>query len=83
MITMAEIMGFIENNSVELFMLVVFTSYILQKAKNDDKRVAEVQQAAIDTTKAVYNDAQERTSFLPAAWNVRKYYGKNRVSVRS
>ena len=24
-----------------------------------------------------------RTSFLPAAWNVRKYYGKNRVSVRS
>lgn len=60
MITMAEIMGFIENNSVELFMLVVFTSYILQKAKNDDKRVTEVQQAAIDTTKAVYNDAQEK-----------------------
>lgn len=57
---MAEIMGFIENNSVALVMLALLMGYILQKAKTDDKRVNEAQQAAIDTTKAVYNDAQEK-----------------------
>lgn len=60
MATMAEIMGFIENNSVALVMLAILTRYILQKAKNDDRRVSEAQQAAISTTKAVYDDAQEK-----------------------
>lgn len=60
MTTLTEIMGFIENNSVSLVMLVILMGYILQKAKTDDKRVNEAQQAAIDTTKAVYNDAQEK-----------------------
>lgn len=60
MATMAEIMGFIENNSVALVMLAILTRYILQKAKNDDKRVSEAQQAAIQTTKTVYADAQEK-----------------------
>lgn len=57
---MTEIMGFIENNSVALVMLALLMGYVLQKAKTDDKRVNEAQQAAIDTTKAVYNDAQEK-----------------------
>lgn len=60
MATMAEIMSFIENNSVALAILAVLIRYILQKAKNDDKRVAEAQQAAIETTKAVYDDAQKK-----------------------
>ncbi len=60
MTTLTEIMGFIENNSIPLAMLVILMGYILQKAKTDDKRVNEAQQAAIDTTKMVYNDAQEK-----------------------
>ncbi len=60
MTALAEIMGFIENNSVALVVLALLLSYILQKAKTDDKRVNEAQQAAIDTTKAVYDDAQKK-----------------------
>ena len=56
----AETINLIGNVGVTVVMLVIFVGYVLQKAKNDDKRVAEAQKAAIDTTTAVYNDAQEK-----------------------
>ena len=55
-----ETINLIGNVGVTIVMLVIFVGYVLQKAKNDDKRVSEAQKAAIDTTKAVYNDAQEK-----------------------
>ena len=66
MVTGADSMGTVEtinligNVGVTIVMLVIFVGYVLQKAKNDDKRVSEAQKAAIDTTTTVYNDAQEK-----------------------
>lgn len=56
--TTAEIMNLISDFGVTLVMLIIFVGYVLQKAKNDDKRVADVQEAAIRATTDAYNDAQ-------------------------
>lgn len=56
----AETINLISNVGVTVVMLVIFVGYVLRKAKDDDKRVAEAQQAAIDATTAAYNDAQEK-----------------------
>ncbi len=54
----AETIELIKDFGVTLVMLAIFVGYVLQKAKNDDRRVTEAQQAAIDATTAAYNDAQ-------------------------
>lgn len=56
----AETINLISNVGVTVVMLVIFVGYVLRKAKDDDKRVSEAQQAAIDATTAAYNDAQEK-----------------------
>lgn len=56
--TTAEMMNFISDFGVTIVMLVIFVGYVLQKAKNDDKRVADAQSAAIEATTEAYNDAQ-------------------------
>lgn len=56
----AETINLIGNVGVTVVMLVIFVGYVLQKAKNDDKRVTDTQQAAIDATTAAYNDAQAK-----------------------
>ncbi len=56
----AETINLIGNVGVTVVMLVIFVGYVLQKAKNDDKRVSDAQQAAIEATTAAYTDAQEK-----------------------
>lgn len=56
----AETINLIGNVGVTVVMLVIFVGYVLQKAKNDDKRVSDAQQAAINATTAAYTDAQEK-----------------------
>lgn len=56
----AETINLIGNFGVAVVMLVIFVGYVLQKAKNDDKRVSDAQQAAIKATTAAYTDAQEK-----------------------
>ena len=60
MASTAEIVSLIGNFGVAAVMLVIFVGYVLQKAKNDDKRVADTQKGAIDSVTAAYNDAQEK-----------------------
>lgn len=56
--TTAEIVNSIGNLGVSIVMLVLFVGYVLQKAKNDDKRVADAQGKALESITAAYNDAQ-------------------------
>ena len=56
----AETINLIGNFGVAVVMLVIFVGYVLQKAKNDDKRVSDAQQAAIEATTSAYTDAQEK-----------------------
>ena len=56
----AETINLIGNVGVTVVMLVIFVGYVLQKAKNDDKRVSDAQQAAIEATTRAYTDAQEK-----------------------
>ncbi|MCX4341415.1 MAG: hypothetical protein OSJ72_17450 [Lachnospiraceae bacterium] len=55
-----ETINLIGNVGVTVVMLVIFVGYVLQKAKNDDKRVTEAQQAAVETVTAAYTDAQAK-----------------------
>lgn len=54
----AEVVKLIGDFSVTIVMLVIFVGYVLKKAKNDDKRVADTQKEAMESITAVYNDAQ-------------------------
>lgn len=58
--TAAEMVKLIGDFGVTLVMLVIFVGYVLQKAKNDDKRVADAQKAAMDASTTAYNDAQAK-----------------------
>lgn len=54
----AQVVSLIGNFGVSVVMLVIFVGYVLQKAKSDDKRVADTQSAAVESITAAYNDAQ-------------------------
>lgn len=58
--TAVEAIKLIGDFGVTLVMLVIFVCYVLQKAKNDDKRVAEAQEAAMEAATTAYNDAQAK-----------------------
>lgn len=55
-----EIVNLAGNFGVSIVMLVLFVGYVLQKAKSDDKRVADTQKEAVESITAAYNDAQEK-----------------------
>lgn len=52
------LIGLIGNFGVAVVMLVIFVGYVLQKAKNDDKRVADAQKSALESVTSAYNEAQ-------------------------
>lgn len=54
------LISLIGNFGVAVVMLVIFVGYVLQKAKNDDKRVADAQESAMESVTSAYNDAQEK-----------------------
>lgn len=56
----AEIFNQIGNFGVSVVMLVLFAGYVLQKTRNDDKRVAKTQDAAMQAVTSAYNDAQKK-----------------------
>lgn len=55
-----EIVNLIGNFGVSIVMLVLFVGYVLQKAKSDDKRVADAQEKAVKSITAAYDDANEK-----------------------
>lgn len=56
----AELVNLIGNFGVAAVMLVIFVVYVLGKAKNDDKRVADTQKNAMESVTAAYQEAQEK-----------------------
>ena len=52
----AELVNLIGNFGVAAVMLVIFVVYVLGKAKNDDKRVADTQKDAMESVTAAYQD---------------------------
>lgn len=53
-----EIINLIGNFGVAVVMLVIFVGYVLKKARNDDKRVADTQADAMKSVTVAYKDAQ-------------------------
>ena len=68
------VMDFIDkagNTGVMLLLLALFAFYILQKARTDDKRVADAQEASRQAIADTYADAQEKIEqawIYPAGW---------------
>lgn len=52
------LISLIGNFGVAIVMLIIFVGYVLQKAKSDDKRVADTQESAMKSVTAAYKDAQ-------------------------
>ena len=60
MLATAEIVNLVDKFGTTIVMLVIFVVYFLNKARNDDKRVADTQKAALESITDAYNDAQEK-----------------------
>lgn len=58
--TVMEVINAVGENSISLVLLIMFALYVLQKARNDDKRVAEAQEESRQAISATYADAQEK-----------------------
>ena len=55
-----EIVKTVSDFGILIVMLVMFVSYVLQKAKNDDKRVADAQEESRKAIFKVYEEAQTK-----------------------
>lgn len=58
--TVVDFINAVGNTGVSLVLLAMFVFYVLQKAKTDDKRVAEAQEASRQAIADTYTDAQTK-----------------------
>lgn len=58
--TLMDIINSVSNLGVSIVLLIVFAAYVLKKARTDDKRVADAQEASRKAIADTYADAQAK-----------------------